>query len=513
MDIPRTLSDARAAFWRAEFQDDDRNTLNAELAANVQRELRFPNFQSNEDDTDSIFEEDQQPDYPVERRQSYYRRSGPYPDPPERGYMQRSSAFSIDSTVEEVSIPEWYPRGDATVTYPSSDGEMESISGLSPWIIEERCPLLAQAFEPSRNGPRLHLEALDSVTAMPFLRYLHTGSYALDCAGGDLYEDVPTSLLLHCQLYRLGDIYDIPDLKQQANVNVTRQCEFGCCSADKPIDLCYAIRFLYKHLPEHSGLIETVICYCVSCFLRHDLANDFEFRRLAYSLRPFHQDLAKESMKREFEDGTAAAIIRMPFKAYIPETYASREDIDPKRLRDVVYHFHGCEDFEGGSKERKRPEMVSHGSRAGGLLLALRTKAQDTFGGLTRQVPEEEEGVPETSKMMAAASEEKSVEGEVSVHEDSSEDGQPVAIEEHPSDAEYEVVSAPTEHQLSVESDSETEGLVAIRPISPALPDSVSKGPERAMPIRQRESRRGLFVTNPGPNGSDSDSDSEWTVV
>lgn len=230
------------------------------------------------------------------------RESTPVQDFSRHGHEKRPREFPNSSTAEDLSFMEWYPNGNATITFFNTDGDLESISGLDPVILEERCPLLAHALEPTRIGPRLHLEALNPTTATPFLRYLYTGSYALYVSDSDLFEDVPTSVLLHCQLYRLGDIYDLPGLKQQASVNVTRQCEFGCSSPDKPIDLCDAVKFLYEHLPEHSNLIDTIICYCVSCFSRHQLADDLEFRTMAYNLRPFHQDLCKECMKREFED-------------------------------------------------------------------------------------------------------------------------------------------------------------------------------------------------------------------
>ncbi|EME41695.1 hypothetical protein DOTSEDRAFT_103119, partial [Dothistroma septosporum NZE10] len=198
-----------------------------------------------------------------------------------------------------MSFLEWYPKGDATITYPDDSEWSQAICGLHTWVIEERSPLIAQAFERSREGQQLHLDCLDPTTALPLVRYLYTGSYA---AAGNQYEDVPTSLLLHCKMYRLGDLYDLLELKQQAHVNVIRQCEFGCSSPSIPIDLCKAIAYAYDYLRDHTGLIENIICYCVSCFLRHRLAEDPGFQGLAYKLRPFHQDLCKESMKRDFED-------------------------------------------------------------------------------------------------------------------------------------------------------------------------------------------------------------------
>lgn len=230
----------------------------------------------------------------------------PYsPLEPAQGYMDQPSAFDLDALPAEWTFLESYPKGNATLTYQNDDGELESIPNVNTQLIEERSPILGLAFEPGRSGARLYLETLNSATAYPFLRYLYTRSYSLrPLTGepGDHYEDVPTSVLLHCQLYRLADIYDLPDLRSQAYVNVLRQCEFGCSSPDKPIDLCAAIRFIYDNLQEHENLVDAILNYCVSCFLQHRLAEDAEFKQLAYDLRPFHQALCKNSMEREFEN-------------------------------------------------------------------------------------------------------------------------------------------------------------------------------------------------------------------
>ncbi|EME77330.1 uncharacterized protein MYCFIDRAFT_146670 [Pseudocercospora fijiensis CIRAD86] len=201
-----------------------------------------------------------------------------------------------------MSFLHCFPKGNATITYLNDLGDMESISDLSPCIIEERSFLLAQAFEDSTTGPQLHLEPLTPLSARPFLQYLYTGVYNLPTANGESFQDVPTSLLVHCQLYRLADIYDLPELKTAANLNIIRQCEFGCSSPDKPIDLCAAIEYMYRNMRESANVIDTITNYCVTCFLSHRLADDFEFRRMAYDLRPFHQDLCKVSMSRQFED-------------------------------------------------------------------------------------------------------------------------------------------------------------------------------------------------------------------
>lgn len=215
---------------------------------------------------------------------------------------QKSPQYKPDDVLTEQCFLKWYPSGNATLSFHNDENQIESVHDLNLGLIQERSPFLALGFEESRSGPRLYLETVTSTTVWPFLRYLYSGTYALTGPSGDFYEDVPTSLLLHCQLYRLGDIYDLEALKTQAYVNVIRQCEFGCSSPEKPIELCQAIRFVYQHLSTHEKLINTILDYCVACFLRHKLGESEEFTKLAYELRPFHQALCQNSRNRGFED-------------------------------------------------------------------------------------------------------------------------------------------------------------------------------------------------------------------
>ncbi|KAK4493986.1 hypothetical protein PRZ48_015172 [Zasmidium cellare] len=477
------------------------HNLNEELTQNVERE--FPPYA---EEGGSVFEEDvfqsttsllpkQEPSdrkIKTEDEGMEFHSGIATPVPPRNDYMGRESPFALEFPHTDMSFTEYYPQGDATITFPNEAGEMESISGLHPWIMEERCPLLAQSFEDTRSGPRLHLEVLSPRTAKPFLRYLYTGSYALPGRSGDIYEDVPTSVLLHCELYRLGDIYDLVDLKQQANVNVTRQCEFGCSSPDKPIDLCAAIEFAYQHLRDHTGLLETIICYCVTCFLRHNLEDDAAFQALAYRLREFNQDLCRESMKRDFEDEAAAAIIRMPFEPYIPETYASREDIGANRFSDVVYHFHNNDDdIDQSAKKRKRPEM-SQGPGISGISLALRLhkekKQQDAKESGTASPSEE----PDRKRRVSLASEASNTPTGTS------------------SESEYEVVAGPAPvEELSSDSESDADTLVIVEHPA-ALPSSEI----RNLPIRNRSAASSMtLVKRETTQEADSGSESDWTVV
>lgn len=213
----------------------------------------------------------------------------PPPQPPIRGYMDCEGPYSLDLLpVHHRSFLDCC-EGDAMISYPGDNGEVATIHNISRWVFEARSPLLAVAFESSRSGPQLHLEALRSDTAIPFLRFIYTGSYAVE----DTFAEVPTSLLFHCQMYYLGDLWSMPDLTSQAYVNVLRQGEFGCSSPEKLVDLCAAIRYIYQHLHQHHNLRDVIINYCISCFLRHRLGSDEGFQKL----HEFHQDLSKHCME------------------------------------------------------------------------------------------------------------------------------------------------------------------------------------------------------------------------
>lgn len=220
----------------------------------------------------------------------------------------QQSLMPAQAPPSEMSFMDCHPNGDATVSFLRDSGEADSIGGLHLEAIARRCPLLAAAFESRSSGPRLHLETLAENTAIPFLRYLYTGSYALIRQSDGLYGDLPTSLLLHSQMYHLGAIYDLTALMEQAYVNIIRQCEFGCSSPDPPIHLSEAIKYVYKHLGSYKSILDTIVSYCVACFLRHRLAEDEEFKQFAFELKPFHQALCRESMDRGFENESMFAL-------------------------------------------------------------------------------------------------------------------------------------------------------------------------------------------------------------
>lgn len=253
--------------------------------------------------------------------------------------------------------PNNLPPGTDTLTYPGYHQQIASVSGLHAPIIEDRSPLLAAAFEDSRSGRRLHLETLTSNTVMPFLRFLYTGSYAQ--FGG--WEDVPTSVLLHCKMYWLADLYDLPELKSQAYVNVLRQFEFGCSSPKKPIDLCSAIDFSYKTLAGHETISDAIVQYCVTRCLSHKLHEDPEFKALAFNVRAFHQDLTRVCRERGYEDESSAIIIRLPYKHFAPDTYASLENPPIAGFDDIIHHFHSSDRFDEEATPKARQKLAPKG--------------------------------------------------------------------------------------------------------------------------------------------------------
>lgn len=188
-----------------------------------------------------------------------------------------------------------FPPGNATLMIITPDGTSSTIYNLDTDIIGQRCPLLELSFETDINNvPKANIEANSQEIVVRFLRFLYQGSY-LD------YDEL-CSMLLHAELCRLADRYEVPELQVSAHGNIIRETELSCSQPTPPIDLCPSIRFIYEHLSNHKQLIDTILNYCVFCFLYHGLGANKEFRQVAFELQPFHQDLCRTNFKRGFED-------------------------------------------------------------------------------------------------------------------------------------------------------------------------------------------------------------------
>jgi len=102
--------------------------------------------------------------------------------------------YTLDTPLTQEAFLEWYPYGNATITFTNDQNKLQAISNVNLELVGQQSVVLALAFEDLRAGPHLHLETLTSATALPFLRFLYTGTYALTGPTGDWYEDVPTSV-------------------------------------------------------------------------------------------------------------------------------------------------------------------------------------------------------------------------------------------------------------------------------------------------------------------------------
>ncbi|KAK3632547.1 hypothetical protein LTR56_016290 [Elasticomyces elasticus] len=432
-------------------------------------------------------------------------------DPPQhlkRGYV---SPFALEAApANEQSFMEWYPKGDAIITFPDENGELQSIGDICLFMIEDRCPLLGMAFEHSRSGPQLHLEVLTQAAAFPFLRFLYTGSYALTTASGDQSDDVPTSVLLHCQLYRLGDIYDLPELRSEAYVNVLRQCEFGCSSPHKPIDLCNGIQYIYSYLSNHEQLIDAIVNYCVSRFERHRLAEDTDFKKLAYTIRPFHRALCRNSMSRKSEDDIAAAIIQLSYSADRSDKYASRQK-PTSHSGDVVYHFHCDDDDDANAKSKKRKSGHIFSAVKSALSLPVRSKRSKSMATPVEATPSVGEGVSESLDTSESRNAQPATHESVVSLALRPKESQTVSI---PADAVFHDVPLETTSDLeangtdSAPSSDEDYDIVARPATVEALSTDESEVDSNNKPRPSSSSKAQAVVVD-----ADSDSDSDWTVV
>lgn len=189
-------------------------------------------------------------------------------------------------------------RADLTVFVSSSDKSF-TFRDLDHDLIAQSCPLLALSFENGHRGLHHSIEATSVELIAHFLRFLHTGDY-MTFDGSN--QEEPCSLLLHAELCRLGDLYEIDTLMVQAHLNVIRKTELACSSSQAPEDLVSAIRFIYEQLSGHRDLVDTVLHYCISCFVQHGLGRSEGFKLLVYELRQFHTDLCRTNYHRGFED-------------------------------------------------------------------------------------------------------------------------------------------------------------------------------------------------------------------
>ena len=195
------------------------------------------------------------------------------------------------------------------------------------------------------------------------------------------------------------------------------------------------------------------------------------------------------------------AIIQMPFKPYVPETYASREDLAATKF-DHVFHFHSNDRFDNALK-RRRPEETSKGKEK--MTFPLRPRnSQETFDRLnwaaaavaTATEPEDEDyKFGNKRRASSAAKETPSTTSWISQLRADMDKG--VVLE-----PEYEIVERPEPATTSRDSDSDSESSTFVQ----VKHEEVASG---SLPIRTKPPT----AAPNAKNAADSDSDSEWTLL
>lgn len=215
----------------------------------------------------------------------------------------------------------------------------------------------------------------------------------------------------------------------------------------------------------------------------------------------------------------AASIIQLPFKPYVPDTYASKEDILASRFDDV-FHFH--DDFDSSPKKRKRPESSSAAAMQQ-IKLPLRPyqASRDTT---KKETIDQERDYKSVSKRRAssaagssaplpvavtignqsflqpessrAASEEVESEEELpKVHRSET----PEAAEDlGVSDTEFEIIQGPSAVEAISDSDSDSSTMVEVKY-------------EDAEPLTSRSARIASLAVD--ADLTEGDSDLEWQLL
>ena len=181
----------------------------------------------------------------------------------------------------------------------------------------------------------------------------------------------------------------------------------------------------------------------------------------------------------------------MPFKPYIPEGYASREDSAATKFDDI-FHFHSTDRFDKAVKKRRRSDVKAEKNEEELFSLPMRPHLETPdrpdwplqdedykFGSKRRA-----SSIPgRSSPTLGAPGQLRIVNGDAVV-----------------SEPEYEIVERPEVAVKAYESDSDSSDFIEIKREEPS---------NIALPIRGRAPAATLDDMKP----VESDSDSEWTLL
>lgn len=217
----------------------------------------------------------------------------------------------------------------------------------------------------------------------------------------------------------------------------------------------------------------------------------------------------------------------MPFKPYVPETYASRDDPAATRfgkMEDVVFHFHANDEMDCSSKKRKRPEKAPVSSDSENTTLPIRTlqtplgeiKQESGIAGMGYKAASKrrassaagssqptavavstavEFALPLHPRRKQSGSPEESEESEEEYYKVERAIARPTPLARKPSDGEFEVVAGPSAVLDASDSDSDSSTLVEVKYEEV---DQLVPGAANATSVVE---------------AADSDAESDWTLV
>lgn len=187
----------------------------------------------------------------------------------------------------------------------------------------------------------------------------------------------------------------------------------------------------------------------------------------------------------------AAAIVQMPFKPYIPDTYASREDPAATKFDDV-FHFHSTDRFDKVMKKRRRSDVKSEKKEEELFTLPMRPHLETPD---RPDWPLQDEDYKFGSKRRAS-----SITNEWTPNAGAISQLCATKSEAGLSEPEYEIVERPEIAVRAYESDSESSDFIEIKR---------EEASDDALPIRSRDPAPAPDDQKPAEN----DSDSEWTLL
>ena len=182
----------------------------------------------------------------------------------------------------------------------------------------------------------------------------------------------------------------------------------------------------------------------------------------------------------------------MPFKPYIPETYASREDAAATKFDDV-FHFHSTDRFDKATKKRRISDVKAEKTEEELFTLPARPRL-DTPDRPDWPLPDEDYKFGSKRRASSITNESTPAVGGISQLRVANDE----AVLSEP---EYEIVERPEVAVRAYDSDSDSSDFVEIK--------REEKASDWALPTRSK-----VPATLPDNKKTvENDSDSEWTLL